>query len=79
MATLDANGTQTNSLAEMKDRAMTYFTTLFSASDMIPPILNLNITFEERPSLVENAKLRAYPFGEEVENVVKNLPRAKAP
>lgn len=28
---------------------------------------------------MENAKLRAYPSGEEVWNVIKKLPRAKAP
>lgn len=79
MGTLDRDGNQTNSLAEMKERAVSYFTCLYSTSAGTPPILNLNITFEEHPNEVENAKLKSYPSGEEVWNIVKNLPRAKAP
>lgn len=40
-----------------------YFTNIYSAPDRQPPIPNLNVCFEIRPTIVENAELRAFPSG----------------
>lgn len=79
MSTIDVNGAQTNSLEEMNERTIAYFTNLYSATDRLPPIPNLNISYEIRPTIIENAKLRTIPSGEEIQTALKSLPTAKAP
>lgn len=79
MGTIDNRGNQTNSLEEMKRRATEYFDELFSAQSRPRPIPNLNINIIGGPDFVENAKLRAIPSTDEICDVVKNLPRNKAP
>lgn len=66
MGTLDINGTQTNSLTEMKNRVISYFTVLYYAPERAPPIPNLNIVFEGCPTVEENAKLRVFPSEDEI-------------
>lgn len=78
MDTFDSNGKQTNSLAEMKERAVSYFANRFLAPDKQSPIHNLNITFDERQSDIENAKLRAFPSGEEIWNALSSMSKCKA-
>lgn len=60
IGTLDCNGRQTNSLGEMKTKAVAYFSDLYSAPAWHAPIPNLNIIFDERPSEEYNARLRRY-------------------
>lgn len=79
MGILDSNGTKTDSLASMKERVVTYFTSLYLAHNRAPPIPNLNIFIEESPTTIENTILRAYPTNEEVLKMVKSLPKSKAP
>lgn len=66
MGTLDADGRHTNSMDEMKLRADDYFTELYSAENRTPPLPNLNIIFGANPTKEVNARLRAYPSGEEI-------------
>lgn len=68
-----------NSLVEMKERAVYYFTDLFAATPRRPPIPNLNLIFNERPSEEENTKLRVYPTGEEIWKALRSMPNGKAP
>lgn len=46
---------------------------------LLRPIPNLNVFFEEAPTVVEDTKLRAFPSRDEIWNVIKELPNAKAP
>lgn len=78
MGTLDSEGKQTNSMEEMKSRAVSYFTSLFSSSPRQTPIPNLNITIEGKWSEIENAKLRAYPDSAEVWKALNGMPNGKA-
>lgn len=79
LGTLDMNGIQTNTLAAIKERAVNYFSTLYMAPNRSRPISNLNIIIEDRSSMAENAILRAVPSIDEIWNVIKSLPKAKAP
>lgn len=79
MGTIDNNGNQTHSLKEMKARTVAYFTTLCPAEPRNSPLPNLNIAIDRRPSVVENAKLRATPNESELWSSLKSMPHGKAP
>lgn len=75
METLDSNGNQTHSLVEMKERAIAYFSALYVADPRPSLLPNLNITIACKPSIEENAKLRAFPSEEEIWNSLKSMPK----
>lgn len=79
MRTIDEEERQTNSMEEMKSMAVDYFTTLYVAENRTPPIPNLNLNAENRPSVEENAKLRAFPNEEEIWRTLKSMSNSKTP
>lgn len=79
MGTLDYEGKQTNCLDEMKNRAIVYFAQLYASEDRPPPIPNLNIDTDNRPTEEQNARPRAIPSESKIWTSLKTMASGKTP
>lgn len=78
MQTMDTEGNQTNSLAEMKNRAVLHFQHLYSSTPRQWPIVDLNITFEDAISPEMSTWFQCYPTVDKIRNVHITMLKNKA-